>query len=223
MSVSPTYLDMASAGPNSRADIRVLNDSDKPLPIETVVVRATRDAEGEEVLKDEEADFLVLPMQAMIPPGGSQVLKVQWLGEPLIEKSRAYRIFVTQLPVAQPDDSKSLQLVLKFGVIVNVAPPEGDPSLQLVRAEITRSREGKRVPSLTVTNPSKVHARLPEARVQLSGGDWSKSLAPGLLQGIVGIGTVMPGETRTFDLPIRVPDNVQSIEARLDYPAQTSR
>lgn len=223
MSVSPTHLEMTSAGPNSRADIRVFNNADKPLPIETVVSRVTRDADGNEVIKREDADFLVLPLQTMIPPGGSQVLKVQWLGEPLIEESRAYRIAVKQLPVAQPGERKSVQLVLKFSVIVNVAPPEGRPALRLVRAGIARSRKGKRIPRLTVTNPSRVHARLPEARVQLSGGDWRKILSPGMLQGLLGIGTVMPGQTRSFDLPLPLPDSVQSLNAQIDYPAQPRR
>jgi len=217
MSVSPTHLEMTSAGPRSRADIRVANRSDKPLPIETVISRVTRDAQGNEITTRDEADFLVLPMQAMIPPGGSQVLKVQWLGEPLIEESRAYRISVNQLPVAQPGVSKAVQVVLSFGVIVNVAPPEGAPDLQLVGTGITRSRAGARIPTLTVTNRTRVHARLPDARVFLSGSGWSQELSPGALQALVGIGTVMPGQTRTFKVPVALPDTVQSLEARLEY------
>jgi len=223
MSVSPTYLEMASAGSRSRADIRVVNSSQKPLPIETVISRVTRDAKGNDIVRRDDADFLVLPMQAMIPPGASQVLKVQWLGEPLIEESRAYRISVNQLPVAQPGASTTVQVVLNFSVIVNVAPPEGAPDLQLVDTGIARSRDGKRIPALTVTNRSKVHARLPEARIHLSGGGWSQVLSPGVLQALVGIGTVMPGQTRTFKVPVTLPDEVRSLEARLEYQGRAHR
>ncbi len=223
MSVSPTHLEMTSAGPLSRADIRVHNRSDRPLPIETVVSRVTRDAEGNEIVSRDEADFLVLPMQTMIPPGASQVLKVQWLGEPLIDESRAYRISVNQLPVAQQEGTKAVQVLLNFAVIVNVAPPEGTPELQLSGTGITRSRDGKRIPTLTVTNRSRVHARLPESRIVLSGGGWNRVLPPAALQALVGIGTVMPGQTRTFKVPVTLPDSVQSLEARLEYLGRKRR
>lgn len=223
MSVSPTHLEMTSAGPLSRADIRVHNRSDRPLPIETVVSRVKRNAEGNEIVTRDEADFLVLPMQTMIPPGASQVLKVQWLGEPLIEESRAYRISVNQLPVAQPGVSKAVQVVLNFVVIVNVAPPEGTPDLRLLGSGITRSRAGRRIPTITVTNRSRVHARLPESRLVLSGSGWSQELSPAALQALVGIGTVMPGQTRTFEVPMALPDNVQSLEARLEYLGRERR
>jgi P pilus assembly chaperone PapD len=223
MSISPTHIEMTSLGPDSRADIRVFNGSDKPLPIETVISRVTHGAEGNKIVRRNEADFLVLPMQAMIPPGGSQTLKVQWLGEPLIEESRAYRLHINQLPVAQPGQGKAVRIVLSFAVIVNVAPPEGQPNLQLVKTGITRSRAGKRVPTLTVTNRSKVHARLPEARIHLSSGSWSRVLSPGVLEGLIGIGTVMPGQTRTFEIPLTLPENVGSVEARLDYQERARR
>ena len=223
MSISPTHIEMTTLGPDSRADIRVFNGSDMPLPIETVISRVTRDAKGNKIVRRNEADFLVLPMQAMIPPGRSQILKVQWLGEPLIEESRAYRLHINQLPVAQPGQGKAVRIVLSFAVIVNVAPPKGQPDLQLVKTDITRSRAGKRVPALTVTNRSKVHARLPEARIHLSGGGWSRVLSPGVLEGLIGIGTVMPGQTRTFEIPLTLPDNVGSVEARLDYQGRARR
>jgi len=217
MSVSPVYLDMVSTGPRSRADIRVVNRAKRPLPIEAVVSRVTRSSDGAEIVQRDSGDFLVLPMQAMIPPGGSQILKVQWLGHPLIEESRAYRISINQLPVAQPGAKTAVQIVMNLAVIVNVAPPEGQPALELVDSGTGKSRDGKRVPTVTVRNPSKVHARLPHATLQLNGGGWRKALPPGTLQSLIGIGTVMPGQTRTFTLPLPLPDDVRTVQAQLEY------
>ncbi len=223
MSVSPVYLDMTSAGPRSRADIRISNPSDGPMPIEPVILRMRHDVNGAPVFEPDDADFLILPMQVIIPPRGSQVLKVQWLGEPMIEESRAYQISVNQLPVAQPDGSKSVQLLVNFGVIVTVAPPQGTPDLQLVRSEVTRTRSGSRAPTLTVTNRSRVHARLPDASITLSAGGWSAQVNAGVLTSAIGIGVVMPGQTRSFTLPISLPDGVDAVEARLDYRAPARR
>ncbi|RIA56341.1 fimbrial biogenesis chaperone [Dichotomicrobium thermohalophilum] len=223
MSVSPVYLDMVSAGPRSRADIRVVNRGDRPLPIEAVVSRVIRDAEGNQIVKRNDTDFLVLPMQAMIPPGGSQVLKVQWLGDPMIAESRAYRISVNQLPVAEPSGQTSVQILMNLAVIVHVAPPEGAPALELVRHGTASGRNGARIPTVTVRNPSNVHARLPDATLRLRGGGWRKVLPPQTLDALLGIGTVMPGQTRTFQLPVPLPDDVQSLQAQLDYQPPSRR
>jgi len=217
MSVSPVYLDMVSTGPRSRADIRVVNRSERPLPIEAVVSRVKHSRDGTETVQRDSGDFIVLPMQAMIPPGGSQILKVQWLGDPLIDESRAYRISINQLPVAQPGAKTAVQIVMNLAVVVNVAPPEGQPALELLDSGAAQNREGKRVPTVTVRNPSKVHARLPHATLRLSGRGWRQALPPGTLQSLIGIGTVMPGQTRTFILPLNLPDDVSTVQAQLEY------
>jgi len=223
MSVSPVYLDMVSAGAGSRGDIRVVNRSDRPLPVEAVVSRVTRDSEGNRIIQRNESDFLVLPMQAMIPPGGSQILKVQWLGDPLIEESRAYRISVNQLPVAAPGADTAVQVVMNLTVIVHVAPPKGVPALELVSQSTSRDRNGQRVPTVTVRNPSKVHARLPDATIRLSGAGWRKVLKPHTLNGLLGIGAVMPGQTRTFQLPVPLPEALGSLKAQVDYSPPNRR
>jgi P pilus assembly chaperone PapD len=223
MSVSPVYLDMVSTGPRSRADIRVVNNSDRPLPIETVVSRVTRDSEGNRIVKRNEADFLVLPMQAMIPPGGRQILKVQWLGDPMISESRGYRISVNQLPVAEPGGETTVQVLMNLAIIVHVAPPQGTPALKLVRHGTASGRNGARIPTVTVRNPSNVHARLPDATLRFSGSGWRKALTPQTLDALLGIGTVMPGQTRTFQLPVPLPDDVRSLQAQLDYQPPSRR
>jgi len=217
MSVSPVYLDMVSTGPRSRADIRVINRSDRPLPIEAVVSRITHEADGQETVTRNNADFLVLPMQAMIPPGGRQILKVQWLGDPLITESREYRISVNQLPVTQPGEASAVQVVMNIAVVVTVAPPKGRPALELVDTGTADTGDGERRPVVTVRNPSKVHARLPHATLRLRAGGWDKVLSPATLQALLGIGAVMPGRTRSFQIPLPLPDTVKSVEADLDY------
>jgi len=223
MSVSPVYLDMVSAGPRSRADIRVVNRSSRPLPVETVVSRITYRGNGEKTARRNEADFLVLPMQAMIPANGRQIFKVQWLGEPLIEESREYQISINQLPVAEPGEGKSVQIVMNMTVVVTVAPPEGQPALELVNSSTNTGSDGKRVPVITVRNPSKVHARFPDATLRLRGGDWQTELSPGTLEGMLGIGAVMPGQTRSFQIPLPLPETVETLRAKLDYQATRQR
>ncbi len=88
MTVSPTHLEMVSIGSAARGRITVTNTDDHPLAVEAIMHRAILDERGVPKTSVAEDDFLIMPPQAIIPPGGTQNFRVQWLGEPLIDASR---------------------------------------------------------------------------------------------------------------------------------------
>lgn len=223
MSVSPTHLEMVSVGRHSRASIRIVNTSSELLPIEVVVDRLTVGEQGEQTFVRDDENFLVFPPQALIAPGATQVVKLQWVGEPLIKKSQSYKISIKQLPVKLPEGRSALQIVLSFGVIVNVAPPQGLPELVLVKTDVARGKEGKRYAAITVRNPSSVHALLPQATIRLRSGKWSLELPPATLRRKVGIGLVQPGATRRFVLPVELPAGVTGLQASIDFTPSRRR
>lgn len=223
MSVSPTHIEMASTGRTSRAAIKVTNTSGKPLPIEAVVQRLTIGTDGQQSVVRDDKNFLVFPPQALIAPGATQVLKLQWVGEPLIEKSESYKISINQLPVKLSKQTSAVQILVSFGVIVNVAPPQGSPYLVLVNTGLTSGKKGKRYPVITVKNPSPVHALLPQSTIRLRAGGWSRELPPTTLRRELGMGLVQPGATRRFILPVELPANVNSVQASLDFSSKARR
>jgi fimbrial chaperone protein len=217
MSVTPIHVEMTSAGSGGRAQVTVTNDGTTPLPVEAAVQKLILAEDGAQQLAKGGDDFLVFPPQALIPPGASQVFRVQWVGEPVIAESESFMLSMNQIPVKLPEGQSAVQVVMSFGVVINVAPPQGTPALALVAAGIAKSKDGKRHPTITVENSSKIHALLPQSTIQVSGGGWSHAFSPLELREKVGIGLVQPGKRRRFVLPVDLPDGVTSVQASLDF------
>jgi len=217
MSVSPTHIELKSAGSESRAQVIVRNDSSAPLPVEAQLQKLLVDANGKSHAGAASDDFLVFPPQTLIPPGASQVFRITWVGEPLIDKSRSYQLTLSQIPVRLKQTNSRVQVVMAFGVVINVAPPRGQAQLDLVGTSITKNAKGERNPVITVRNPSRVHALLPQSTIRLSGGGWSQTLTPAVLDQRVGIGLVQPGKERRFVLPVALPPGVHKVSASLEF------
>lgn len=216
MSLSPTQLEMTSAGKTSQARVVVVNNSAQPLPVEAVVKKTALNEMGIAKMSDgAEDEFLILPAQALIPPGASQVFRIQWLGEPVLKSSQSYMLFLNQIPVKFSKNDSRLQVVFSMAAMINVAPPQGQASLRVVEASVAIDAAGNRRPKLTLENTSNVHALLPRSTIRLAGGSWSETLTPGVLSQHVGIGLIQPGRRRTFILPGNVPPNISSLQAEL--------
>jgi fimbrial chaperone protein len=216
MAVKPIILDMSAAG-SKASQISVTNDAATPLPVEIVVSRVDLDESGEIKPSPAGDEFLIFPPQAMVPPGGTQVFRIQWVGDPAIKTSQSYIFSVNQVPVKMPEGKSGVQVVFNFACVVNVAPPGGSAAINLVKAGVGKDEKGKPRPELTVKNPGNMHAKLTDATVRLSGGSWSQTLTPDQLRQVMGIGLVQPGKTRRFLLPVDMPDNVSQITATIDY------
>lgn len=220
MTVAPMQIEMVSAGARSHAQISVVNNSDQPLPLEAVIARLSLDENGRQTTTRAGEDFLVMPPQALIPPGATQNFRLQWLGDPLMAQSQSFLVYMNQIPVKLPKAKSAVQVVMSVGVMVNVAPAQGSPALQVVSTMVTVDGAGRRYPTLTVQNTSNVHALLPQAVIHLSAAGWSSTLASQTLSDRIGIGLVQPGKRRVFKLPVEVPANVSTIQTDLEMPAK---
>lgn len=216
-SVSPTHIELLSAGRAGRSQIVVRNTNAVPLPIEVSVDRFKLDENGRRRNIEAGNDFLVFPAQALIPPGGTQVFRLQWVGEPLIAESQSYIVNVAQIPVRVPKGHSGLQVAVSFGALVNVAPPRAQAKLDLVATDIVTDQSGRRFPMVTVQNPSHKHALFTRSTVRLSGDGWDVTVPSSELQQRVGIGLVQPGSRRKFVLPFPIPKNARRIRASLAF------
>jgi fimbrial chaperone protein len=216
MTVSPTQVEMVSIGAGAHARITVTNTDDEPLAVEAILNRATLDEAGVPRTSPAGDDFLVMPAQAIIAPGATQNFRIQWLGEPMLETSQSYLLYMSQIPVKRRGNS-IVRVVVSIGVMINVAPPQGTPSLRVTSTGVVSDGRGIRYPVVTVENPSQIHALFPQSSVQLSSGSWSATVPSGLLSERMGIGLVQPGHRRRFILPVALPPGVASVRANLDF------
>lgn len=216
MTVTPVHIEMTSTGNRNRAQVTVVNNSNAPLPIEAVLMSAILDENGLPTTSKAGEDFLIMPPQALIPPGATQNFRIQWLGNPLIEASRSYLLYFSQVPVKQPRSKIAVQLVMSIGVLINVAPARGSPVLEVVSSSFAKGVSGRRQPTITVLNRSNVHAQLRQTTIRLTDGKWSIAMQPGMVEQRIGIGLVQPGRRRKFVLPIDVPAGVGPLRVDLE-------
>ncbi len=220
MGVKPIQVEMISVGSASRAQITVTNDGAAPLPVEAELFSLTLGEKGEQELKPAGDDFLLLPPQTLIAARGAQVFRLQWVGEPQLQESRSFMIKFNQIPVKPQQGQNAVQIVMSFGVMVNVAPLRGQSNLSVVGTGVeVDPRDGKRRPTITVQNPTKIHALLPQSKIRLTSGAWSQTLEQDFLGQRIGIGLVQPGQRRQFILPVDIPNSVRDIQAALEYKA----
>ena len=222
VNVQPLALDMASIGTNSRANIQAVNDGAQPMPVELSVKKLEIGPDGKTTEMSAGGDFLVFPPQAVIPPGGTQNFRVQWIGAPDIKKSQGYTIYVNQLPVKMKPGESGVQMVFSFGVLANVAPVGAQSGLKLLSAE-AGSDAKKHGAAVTVENPSAMYSYFGDAKLTLESGSWRKVLSPGELRQLVGYGVVQPGKTRRFLVPTDVPAGAGKINASIEYKPVTAK
>ncbi len=218
LTVSPVHVEMTSIGKTGRGQFTVTNEGRAPMPIEITVEGMTLSESGERTYSKAPDNLLILPAQVLIAPGASQVFRMQWVGDPMLQQSHSFMVSVNQIPVKLQGKASAVQVVMSFGVNVNVAPPQGAPSLRVVNTVVsTDPKTGKRHPTVTVENPTKVHALLPQSTIRFSSGSWSHTANGNWISDRVGIGLVQPGKKRRFTLPIELPANVQTVQSTIDF------
>ena len=213
--VTPLVLELRSGSENRTAQIVVNNDSAADTPVELIINRVEMDESGEQHSTPASSDFIIFPPMRLIPPHGKQVFKIQWAGAALA-KSQTYSFFVLQPHVKMPDTQSGVQIEFQFQVLVYVAPPSGTRTLDLRTSSVVGAN-GKRHASLVVANAGNVHAFLGDATVTLHSGSWSRTLPPGDIQRMIGLGTVQPGKSRRFTLPVDLPAEASSLTAEISY------
>ncbi|MEJ2228764.1 MAG: fimbria/pilus periplasmic chaperone [Alphaproteobacteria bacterium] len=217
MSVTPVAIDMTTSGRKARGQITIVNDGTKQLPVEILVKRLELDENGNKTTTPANDDFYVTPVQTLIDPGATQTIRLQWKGNAQIPSSQHYAFLVNQVPVTMPKGQSGVQVVFNFETIVNIAPPGGKASIQLLETDIGKDSKGITRPAVRVKNPGNSYAKLSDATIKLSSGSWSKTLTPGYLRQSMGMGLLQAGKTRRILLPVDVPRGVRQITASIEY------
>ncbi len=213
--VQPLVLDMVSIGAHARGTLEIINDGAAPIPVEIAIKKLDIGLDGKTSESPAGDDFVVLPPQAVVPAGATQNFRIQWVGEPDIKKSQSYMVYVSQLPIKRKAGESGVQIVFNFGSIASVAPAGAQSGMKLVSAEAA-TVGGKRGAAVTVENPSAMYSYFSDAKLELDGTGWHKTLGTGELRQLIGYGVVLPGKKRRLFVPVEdVPSS--GISAKLEY------
>ncbi|GMM92419.1 molecular chaperone [Qipengyuania sp. MTN3-11] len=144
MRVSPMVAELSTTGVGSAARIEVGNIGSAPLPFETRITELSVGPDGEFVETPADDNFLIFPPQGVVPVNGRQVVRVQWVGEGQIDTSKAYYLWVRQLPVStnvegpaeEGTASVSVQVLYTMKALIVVAPEGARPDVQVVSARV---------------------------------------------------------------------------------------
>ncbi|MDO9337896.1 MAG: molecular chaperone [Caulobacteraceae bacterium] len=223
MTVQPVVVDLRMSGREMSAPIRVENNGPNPLPVEIRVVETDISPEGVKASDRKSEDLLVFPPQAIIPPGETQVFRLQYVGEPSSEKSKHYYVEVAQLPVELPEGQSAIQILYNFQVMVNVASITATPpKLTVESAEVAKNGEGKPVAAFTVANSGLNYGYISSGSLKITykdtaGKEQSKTLSSTDIQQSIGFGMVGPGASRRFLTPLEAAEG-STVKVTLTMP-----
>lgn len=223
MRVSPMVVEMETRGANAVARIEVQNINPGNLAFQTRVFRMTIDDDGKMIETPADDQFLIFPPQGVLPGGGRQVVRLQWVGNPDLAASEAFYVSVEQLPVVlEPGETETVaaqvQILYNMRALVVVAPPGAKPdvtagSARQVNYQPPAPPGSDVLPPLqdgvevVLRNEGQRHAMMANFGWQLVGTDHEGKylrvdVSPEELNRAVGTGYVPALGKRKFNLPI---------------------
>lgn len=201
--VQPLVHELGVAGPPASTRILVTNPSDRTLPIEVAVSRLVFDDSGQQSQAPAEEDFLVFPPAALIPPGGRQMIRVQWLGDPGIQTSQSYYATLSQVPVDLPEDEASgLRFLLAFNVVLHVSPQGAEPRISVLDTRIEQHQDAAPVLVARLANRGRRYGFIGQHVISLASGPRRLVLRPDDIRERKLDVFLPPGVTRTIRIPL---------------------
>lgn len=218
MSVSPVVVDLQTSGQGMSQIVTVENKYATPIVLEMTATEAEYTDEGLRGTGKPTEDLLVFPPQAQLPAGGSQAVRIQYVGKPDIDKSKHYFVSVAQLPVKLPEGESAVQLLYNFQVVAGVSVPGGRPNIKVDSAEAYMGGDNKPRLLLVLTNDSNTYGYLSGGSLRVVQKDASgkevfrRSLTPDQISQEIGFGLVGAGQKRRMSTPIALPQMGGQVE-----------
>jgi len=201
--VKPLVHDLTPFGRKATSTLAISNPSDQPLPVEVTINRRVFDGVAGENLVPADEDFLLFPPTALIPPGGTQAVRLQWLGDPELAVSQSYYAYVAQLPLSPTEETGSeVQFVLAFNVAVHVAPEGATAQVRVLDAGLESGANGETVLRATLANDGNMHTYASRMAMVISSPSGSITLEPESILSKKLDTFLPPGAAKILRIPI---------------------
>src|SRR5438874_3643474 len=150
--VNPVRVDLGASA--TSAAITVRNDGAAAVVVQTAIL-AWSQADGKDEYTPADG-ALATPPLATIPPSGEQIVRVGLRRAPDPRTELAFRLYVQEIPGSERPSFSGLQVALRVGIPVFVAP-SGPVTRKL---EWTAKRQADGRLALTVENRGNVHLQI---------------------------------------------------------------
>lgn len=203
--VRPIVIDLQSIGTRASSAIEVTNDRNRPMAVEIKVQTLSLPERGPlKMVDDSGKDFLIFPAIASIPPGGKQVFRIRYVGDPALAQSKLFMFATAELPVSEDAQSGKSQVQMLYAInsIVTVTPPKAKHNISVIAVERTVNDKGVSGLSLTFENRGAALGYIGDRQFDLSSGSWGKVIGPDDASKAFGLGLIPPNAKRVLFLPL---------------------
>lgn len=209
--VEPMAYELAPIGDAAQRTLRITNNREAPLTVEMRAFKLDLSDTGAETLTPADEAFLIFPPQAIIAAGGTQAVRVRYLGEPDLTTSQAYRVEIRQIPVDWSGSGDArLGVAVSFLTLAQIVPDGAEPGLRVERLE-SAAEGGWR---FVLVNEGARYARLSEYQWRLSGPNGeSRIIEAAQAHGALGEppNLIAPGAVRVMETPALAPWPVDQV------------
>lgn len=185
--VNPIRVDLSSSIPS--AAITVRNDGAESVVVQASVLEWSQ-ADGRDVYAPT-SDALATPPIATIAPGAEQIVRVGLRRGADAKRELTYRLFVHEVPPPPRPGFTGLQVALRIGVPVFVAPSTAAVKPLEWSAAVANDGSMK----LVARNGGNLHHRIADFELRVPGD------AGGPIAGVSTVSYVLAGQVREWTLP----------------------
>lgn len=188
LGVTPIRVYLSESAPT--AALTLENNGSTPTVVQLQLMRWDTDGVDEQYRPTYEV--VATPPIATLQPGRTQIVRVGLSRDVEPERELAYRLYIEEVPPLARLGQQGLQVALRIGVPVFVAPKAAaQPQLQW-RAV----RDGADSVALRATNVGNAHLRL--MSLGLRAGEQGRVLAERQI-----VGYLLPGQSRQWVVPVK--------------------
>jgi len=201
LKVSPVRVVLGREQATTTVDLR--NDGDAAVVVQTRLVSWAQD-QGQDVYAPTQ-EVLASPPIFTIAPRATQTIRLGMRREPDASRELAYRIFLDEVPGPEKPGSTGVRMLLRIGLPIFIVPKETPPPAFTWRAE---GIAGGPV-AVTLDNAAgRRHVQVIDIKLGPPGSDtvWAEENQTAY---------VLPGQTRTWTLEARLPEESRGGRVRL--------
>lgn len=191
--VNPIRIELSKGVSNAVVTVR--NDGEEPVVVQSSVLAWTQ--EGGKDIYDSTSEALITPPIMTIAPGAEQIVRVGLRRPPDPRSELAFRVFLQEVPPPPKPGFTGLQVALRVGIPVFVAP--GAPAARRLEWSAAIGADGSI--QLAAQNPGNAHVQVTDLELRLP--DASESIAHEST-----LAYVLAGQRRQWTLP--APPHIKS-------------